>query len=122
LRFAAQRIVDLARLNTVLEASDSSKSVDFRILNRTTAYLRALLLRHRITIASEAGDAGLITSLVNIAGITVRNTGFWPVWAQVLGDVVLDGSKAQDFLRDIFPGTSPVEWTFPYQLRLREWG
>jgi hypothetical protein len=111
---AADRLVDLANLNTVLKSSDSAKSVDFRIFNRTTAYLRALLLRHRLAAACEAGDAALFTSLVEVAKITVKNTGFWPVWAQVLGNLDLNGVQTQAFLRDIFPGTSAVTWTFPY--------
>jgi hypothetical protein len=110
---AAKQIVILAKLDNVLKTGDGAKSVDYRIFNRTTAYFRARLLRKRISDACEEGDPGLLTSLIETSRITIKNTGFWPIWLQVLGDIDLNGVGTQAFLRSIFPGTSDIDWLFP---------
>jgi hypothetical protein len=110
---ASEAVIEAASLNNILDADASAQSVDRRILNRTTAWFRASILRRTLNTAFRDDDNALRTAVINIARIAIRNTGFWPIWLQVLGNLRFGGETAQEYLQNIFPGTTSITWQLP---------
>lgn len=113
LNTAAQRVIDLVSLNRIVRPTDASKTVDRRMLNRTTAWFRAHWVRDQLddALALDGMAQDLYPAVVEQSAVTVASTGFWGVWLQVLGNADLDGTPGQDFLRQCFPGTALPDWT-----------
>lgn len=111
--WAADSIIEFASLNKIVPSNDSSKSVDRRIMNRTAAWFRALILRERLSLALSENDDDLAAAAVAMARVTIKNTGFWPIWLQVLGNTYIGGQSTQSFLQAVFPGTAQLIWRLP---------
>jgi hypothetical protein len=111
LRNAAERVIELMSLNKVVASSDSSKSVDRRQFNRTTAWFRAKMVRQQLDEAyTSTGKTYLYPAVAEQIKTTIKNTGFWGVWLQVFGNIDVNGQPFQTLLRGCFPGTSTVTW------------
>lgn len=112
LQDAATRIIDLASLNKIIPASDSSKSVDRRLETRTRAYFTARIVKQQLADAAIADPHGanLLPAVIEQARQTIRATGQWLIWLLVLGNDIYNGVAAQTLIRQCMTGTSTVDW------------
>ncbi len=114
---AAEAVIDATALNRIQKSAKISESIDRRIMNRTMAWFRARILRQRLSLALQQNDGYLRDAAIAITRVAILNTGFWPIWVQVLGNTPIGGSlgkqTAQAYLQDIFRGTSAIVWRLP---------
>lgn len=108
IRQAAQRVIDMASLNTIVSAANSSKSVDRRLEMRTQTYFVAKQVRSQLFNALVSDQSDSVYPIVSsLAKRTIAATGFWGIWFQIIG---WKSEENQKLLRECFPGTSPKNW------------